>query len=279
MKLELQYDSANAIPDVKLADLYVEKDGKFVPKDSDLAKQISQPTELQTSLAKERKARAEAEKTLRSFKDRISDIGDLEDEDAISSLIEEVNDLRSKRDAGELDDVDIAKRQEEIAAAAEKRFAPERAKLERQLQTLQKDLDTTRGEKDTYSQKYATEVVRSQASSAAAKLKIRDGFQEDFLAQATRRFKPDEGGSLVDTDETGLDFQTWADDWVSARPGVNVEFKAGGAEGGNGGDGSGSGSMRMSREEYQNKMSHPDQRKELLGKQVGKDIIFTDAES
>ena len=218
--IELSYDAQEDVP-AAYANLYTEKDGKFVLTGVKGMKTQADVDRLNTALVKERGDHKTAKQQLAS----LASYGSVDD---IVANLERIPELEAKQGKGDPADL------EKIVSA---RLAPLQRKLD-EATTQLKEKDQLI---DGYKGKETKATVADAVRKAAKTLKVRDGAIEDAIMYAERVMTIDESGNVVTKENVGvtpfLGAEEWLRDMLPNRTHWLEESVGGGSQGGKGGFG------------------------------------------
>lgn len=224
MALEYIYDTRDQIPE-GYADLYTEKDGKFVLTEVNGIKTPEDVERVQTALRKERDEHKGTKDKLRSF-------GDLNPEEARKAIdrLPELEALVGKEG-------DLEKKIEEAASA---RVKAATAPLERKLNEVQEERDRLSSERDSFEMEIRNRTFRDVVGSAARKAKVQSSAVDDIVVVARDHFE-EVDGKLVTKEGApvgqGLDPTAYFKEMERHRPHWWPVSEGGGARGGSGAPG------------------------------------------
>lgn len=181
--IELSYDAQEDVP-AAYANLYTEKDGKFVLTGIKGMKTQADVDRLNTALVKERGDHKTAKQQLAT----LATYGSVDD---IVANLERIPELEAKQGKGDPADV------EKIVTA---RLAPVQRKLDEALSTIAEKDKEIGGYKGKETKATIAETVRK----AAKGLKIRDSAIEDAIMFGERVLTIDESGNVVTKENSGV---------------------------------------------------------------------------
>ena len=220
--LQQVYGSADEIPtDVLVADLYEERDGKFVLVGVDGLKSASDVSAAQRALQSER-ARA------RDLEQRLKAWGELEPEKVLAQL-DEIDELRARAEGGS--------DPEKIEQLVEARLARKVGPLERELQRRSESEKTLLEEVEGLRSEKRRGAIERAVREAGIELKMRSVALDDAVLLGDRVLELDDEGKVITRDGVGFVPGVSVKDWVSDL----VEKKPHWFEGSSGGGAGGSG--------------------------------------
>lgn len=227
MKLGLAYDSRDDIPtDITIADLFEEKDGKFILSGIDGMKTTDDIARLQEALRKEKSDHSGVRDKYRPISEWLGD----RTTDEVQAQLDELDELRARVAAGQGGEVDQEKIDELARKIAGREYQPKirdlekRAKKADELEAQVAELQTT----------ITNGAIRDALSKAAAEAKIVGTAAPDVVAIGLSQFEVADDGSVVHK-ENGLDPAGWLTDQKEHRPHWWPNSTGGGAGGGKGG--------------------------------------------
>lgn len=232
--LELFYNSAEDIPE-GYADLYTEKDGKWLLTGIKGMKTEEDTNKLSKSLREERAAH-------KATKDKLAKLGgdDVDIDDVVSQL-DELEDLRARVEAGEGGKVDDAKLEELVEARIKRQLRP----IERERDQLKSRNQELEGENGELKTTINNGTIESRLRELATNEKVVGSAMDDIIFMGTHLFEVAEDGAIVAREgargvEAGITPDVWLGDMKEKRPHWWPQSQGGGAGGGRDGAGAGS---------------------------------------
>jgi hypothetical protein len=225
--LQALYATIDEIPE-NFRPLYEERGGQFhiakingIKTDADVAR-------IQRALDAEKKDHGTLKTKWGGF------FGDKKPED-ITSQLDRITELETIAASKNIN-------QETLNELADTRARSKIAPLERQLQTLQTEIQTRDQKLQEFATRETTRTIHDAVRGEAAKMKVIDSAQEDVLMLAERVFEVNEAGETVTKDgikgvTPGLSPNVWLTEQQAKRPHWWPQSKGGGAGGSNGGPG------------------------------------------
>jgi hypothetical protein len=225
MKIKLSYNSESDIPE-GYADLYTEKDGKWVLTNVEGMKTQEDINKQLEANRKERDAHKETLEKLKAF-------GDLDPEETLTKL-----DRIEELEAAAGDKLDDAKINEMVESRMKTKIAP----LEREIEKLKSENGEKEKSINEYKEKDRTRHIEDAVRKAAIDAKIVPTALDDVLLLANRVFDVSEDGSVFTKDNSGVtpgvEPSVFLSDMQEKRPHWWPASQGGGA-GGNNGNGMG----------------------------------------
>jgi hypothetical protein len=222
MAIKLSYDNRDDIETAYIG-LYTERDGKWELTGVEGMKTTADVENVQEALRKERQDHRKAIDTLKTFRGV--------DPDKIHEDMDELTELRAMKSRFEKGGDD--KTDEEIENLVAARVAKEKGPLERELNALKEEFDTTKGERDTFSNQITTSKLESQIRKAASEANVVPSAMDDIILNGVSGLELNDEGKAV-TKDTGLDVSVWMTDMKPKRGHWWPASEGGGAEGGKG---------------------------------------------
>lgn len=205
MGLKAIIDSLDGI-DERYHDLYTERNGKFEISGIEGLKTQADIDRLQSALSKERNDH-------KLIKERYSILGDLDPNDVISQL-----DRIAELEAAAAGKVDETKLEQLVEARLRTKVSP----LEREKDTLAKQLGELTQQVEQYKITERTRLIHDTVRKAAASAKLLPEALEDALMLAERVMEVEDDGRVVVRDNVGftpgVDPTVWLTDLQPKRP-------------------------------------------------------------
>lgn len=224
MKIKAIYEKKEDVPE-KFAELYEERDGKWVLVNIEGIQTDANVQRLETALRNERTEHGKTKDKLRSY----TSLGD--DPEEIHKRLDKIPELEAAA-AGKIDE---AKIEQMVEGRVKSRLAP----VERERDKYKADAEKVTGEntelKTTITRGKISDAIRKAASEALLLPEAVD----DALMHAERIFEVTEDGKVVVKDQVGftpgLGPKDWLSDMQKTRPHWWPASEGGGSKGGKGG--------------------------------------------
>lgn len=218
MPIEYSYENSDLVPE-GYADLYSERDGKFVLTGVNGIKTPEDTNKLMTSLKNERKAHAATKSNL----DRFAEY----DPEELTNSLSELEQLRLT--GGKIDDTQI----EELVG---QRLTLKTKPLEKQIGTLTEQLAEYQSKVSAYELADTQRNIGDQLTKAATSAKVHSSALQDIAVIGLGIFELDELGNAVTREgipnvTAGLSPDVWLTDARDNRPHWWPESQNAGARG------------------------------------------------
>lgn len=227
-KLKIQYDNETDIPEAH-KELFEERDGKWTLTGVEGLKTDRDVQNVKAALDKERKRASDLEGKLKKF----SAFED-KDPDEVLKMLEEIDELRTRADAGGKDKDSTAKELGETKTKLRK--------AEDALKKLQADADKYKTEAETLGKTMKRSKLEAELTKHANALKVRSEAVADVLRYQDV-FELDDDGKVRTRDNVGvtpgLSVEEWLAEQKTARPHWWPDSVGGGAGGSRPGGGGG----------------------------------------
>lgn len=236
MALKAILESLDDVPS-ELHEHYREEDGKFILDLDDSVNDHPTVANLKSSFEKQKQENRKLRDRAAKAEKQIEEFGDVTPE-TMEELQQELEDLRAKRDAGEIGD-DPGAIEKKVQEIVEQRLEREKRPIQRELEKATKERDELQQTVGTKEERIKQFVIDDAVSRAADTAKVVPSAKRDILLHARSVFDIDEDGNLIGKDDGGADPDLTPDKWLEAQredaPHWFPQSTGGGAEGGGGG--------------------------------------------
>lgn len=216
--IKVSYDSKDEVPE-KFAELYSEKDGKFVLSGVDGIKTQDDVDKVQEALRKERELKKAAEAKLTAY--------DGIEADGLREQLDELARLRTT--GGKVED-------DEIEKIVSERLKLDKAKHEREVEKLTNQLTQAQEERTNLVNEKNKSLVERKLREVASPL-VNEAAMNDVLFRASI-FEVTEDGSVVTKEGVGVtpgqDPAAWLDETIKTNTHWTKTTKGAGARGNSG---------------------------------------------
>lgn len=204
MPIKIQYDTVDDVPET-FAELYTERDGKYVLTGVEGMKTQKDIDNLAEALRKERADHKAIREKFSIFADK--DLDEIQTQlDSLPALLTELETLKDpSRDPANLDAL--------VEARAKARMTP----LERQLAELTGKYNTATGERDALNSRLVRKQIEDVVRAEALKTQVVSTALDDIIQIAGSIFELTDTGE-VRTKDTGLDASLWFSEQKDKRP-------------------------------------------------------------